>query len=162
ERTVDTGLKTRGTAPLAGLAGLYIGRALWAWGGWSAGPIVGGFPVVPAVAGAFAVCALLKLLRLGAAGPRWAPGKLYASHPLRLSLSASHPWRLSCGGGPARSSPPRARAGGRGSGARCRRTRSPCGPRARRRRRAVGRADPAPARRRGAGARGPRPPRCAG
>jgi len=71
ERTVDTGLKTRGTAPLAGLAGLYIGRALWAWGGWSAGPIVGGFPVVPAVAGAFAVCALLKLVRLGAAGPRW-------------------------------------------------------------------------------------------
>ena len=71
ERTVDPGFRSRGIAPLAGLLGLYVGRALWSWGDWYGGPLIGGLPVVPAVAGAFAVCAILKLVRLGAAGPRW-------------------------------------------------------------------------------------------
>lgn len=71
ERTIDTGFAFPGTAPLAGLAGLYIGRVLWTWGDWSSGPVIGGFPVLPSLAGAFAVCAVLKLVRLGAAGPRW-------------------------------------------------------------------------------------------
>ena len=71
ERTIDTGTTTRGTAPLAGLLGLYVGRALWTWGDWNSGPVVAGFPIVPSIAGAFLVCGFLKLVRLGVAGPRW-------------------------------------------------------------------------------------------
>jgi hypothetical protein len=44
---------------------------LWTWTGWDSGPSLGGFAVLPAVAGTFAVCALLKLVTLGMAGPRW-------------------------------------------------------------------------------------------
>jgi len=71
ERTVDPGLRTRGIAPLAGLAGLYVGPTVWTWGDWRTGALIAGLPIVPAIAGAFAVCAILKLIRLGAAGPRW-------------------------------------------------------------------------------------------
>lgn len=71
ERTVDTGWKVRGLVPVVGLLGLYVGRLLLSWGGWSAGPAVADFPIAPALAGAFAVCAVLKLVGLGAAGPRW-------------------------------------------------------------------------------------------
>jgi hypothetical protein len=70
ERALDTGLGIRGIAPLAGLVGLYAGRALWGWTGWSVGPLVAGFAVVPALAGALATCAVLKLVGLGLAGPR--------------------------------------------------------------------------------------------
>ncbi len=71
ERSVDTGMKSHAVAPVAGFLGLYIGHVLWTWGGWNAGPTIGGFPVAPLCAGAFAVCGVLKLVRLGVAGPRW-------------------------------------------------------------------------------------------
>lgn len=70
ERALDTGLGIPGIAPLAGFLGLYAGRAIWSWTGWSAGPLVVGFPVVPAIAGTLAVCTALKLVGLGLAGPR--------------------------------------------------------------------------------------------
>jgi uncharacterized membrane protein YeaQ/YmgE (transglycosylase-associated protein family) len=70
ERVIDTGVRVRGIAPLAGLFGLYVGQWVWASGGWDSGPRVAGCPIVPAVVGAFGVCALLKLVALGFAGPR--------------------------------------------------------------------------------------------
>ena len=57
-------------ATLAGLCGLYLGPALWSFTGWHDGPRIGDFAVGPTVAGAFAVCAALKLVGLGFAGSR--------------------------------------------------------------------------------------------
>jgi hypothetical protein len=71
ERVFDTGLPARGIGLLAGLLGLYVGSWVWAWGGWDAGPTFGSFPIAPAIAGAFGVCAILKLVGLGLAGPKW-------------------------------------------------------------------------------------------
>ena len=71
ERVLDTGLRIPAIGPIAGLVGSWIGTWLWAWGGWDVGPSIGGFAIVPAVAGAFAVCGALKLVALGMAGPRW-------------------------------------------------------------------------------------------
>src|SRR5439155_3309141 len=71
ERILDTGLRLHGLAVLTGVVGLYLGSAVWALAGWSPGPHIGEFPIVPAVAGAFGVCAVLKLVGLGLAGPRW-------------------------------------------------------------------------------------------
>jgi uncharacterized membrane protein YeaQ/YmgE (transglycosylase-associated protein family) len=71
ERTVDTGLRIRGIGPLTGLIGVYAGSRLWAWSGWDTGPLLGGLAIVPALAGAFGVCAVLKLVSVGLAGPRW-------------------------------------------------------------------------------------------
>jgi uncharacterized membrane protein YeaQ/YmgE (transglycosylase-associated protein family) len=71
ERMLDTGLRVPGVAPFAGLVGLYVGPALWSIAGWRMGPSIGDFPIVPALAGAFAVCGMLKLVGLGLAGPKW-------------------------------------------------------------------------------------------
>jgi hypothetical protein len=71
DRALDIGLRIPGIGPLAGLAGAWVGSSLWAWGGWDTGPSLGGFAVLPAIAGTFAVCALLKLVSVGMAGPRW-------------------------------------------------------------------------------------------
>lgn len=71
ERALDTGVHVRGIGPLAGLVGLYVGAWLWAWGGWAGGPTIGDHAIAPTVVGALAVCGVLKLVGLGAAGPRW-------------------------------------------------------------------------------------------
>ena len=71
ERTVDTGFRVRGLALLAGAIGCYAGSSLWEMAGWEAGPVVWGYAILPALAGAFGVCGLLKLVSLGVAGPRW-------------------------------------------------------------------------------------------
>jgi hypothetical protein len=71
ERTFDTGLRVRGIGPLAGVLGYWAGSGLWGWAGWSQGPVLGDVPIVPICAGTLAVCAMLKLIGLGAAGPRW-------------------------------------------------------------------------------------------
>jgi uncharacterized membrane protein YeaQ/YmgE (transglycosylase-associated protein family) len=71
ERTLDTGVRLRGLALLAGAAGFWAGSAMWDIGGWDAGPTVWGYAILPALAGAFAVCGVLKLVSLGVAGPRW-------------------------------------------------------------------------------------------
>jgi uncharacterized membrane protein YeaQ/YmgE (transglycosylase-associated protein family) len=70
ERTLDTGLRFPGIAPLAGLAGLYVGPVVWSLGGWNTGPRIADFPILPAIAGALGVCAVLKLVGLGFAGSR--------------------------------------------------------------------------------------------
>ncbi len=70
ERVLDTGLHVRGVAAGAGLAGLYVGSTVWSLTGWESGPRIGDFPIAPALAGAFAVCAALKLVGLGLAGSR--------------------------------------------------------------------------------------------
>jgi uncharacterized membrane protein YeaQ/YmgE (transglycosylase-associated protein family) len=71
ERVLDTGLDIVGVGALAGLLGAWLGSSVWTWGGWDVGPSLGGFAVLPALAGAFAVCAVLKLVSVGMAGPRW-------------------------------------------------------------------------------------------
>ena len=71
ERALDTGLRIPGIGPLAGVAGSWVGSTLWTWGEWNTGPSLCGFAVLPAVAGTLAVCALLKLVTVGMAGPRW-------------------------------------------------------------------------------------------
>jgi uncharacterized membrane protein YeaQ/YmgE (transglycosylase-associated protein family) len=71
ERTVDTGFRTRGLALVAGAVGCYTGSSLCSMTGWDAGPVVWGWALLPSLAGAFAVCGLLKLVSLGVAGPRW-------------------------------------------------------------------------------------------
>ena len=70
ERVIDTGVRVRGIAPLAGLFGLYVGQWVWARGGWETGPRIADCPIAPAVVGALAVCVLLKLVALAFAGPR--------------------------------------------------------------------------------------------
>jgi hypothetical protein len=69
ERMLDTGV--RGIGPVAGLLGYWAGARVWDAAGWSDGPLVAGVPVLPMFAGALAVCGVLKLIGLGAAGPRW-------------------------------------------------------------------------------------------
>jgi uncharacterized membrane protein YeaQ/YmgE (transglycosylase-associated protein family) len=71
ERVLDTGFDVVGIGPLAGLLGTWLGSSLWSWGGWDVGPSLGSFAVLPALAGAFLVCSLLKLVHVGMAGPRW-------------------------------------------------------------------------------------------
>ena len=71
ERALDTGFRVRGLGPLAGLVGIYVGSWVWAYGGWTHGPTFGDYAIVPAIAGSFAVCGVLKLVGLGLAGPRW-------------------------------------------------------------------------------------------
>ncbi|TMA37863.1 MAG: hypothetical protein E6J75_16150 [Deltaproteobacteria bacterium] len=71
ERILRPGLAIRGLSLLAGLAGLYAGGWFWDVGGWSPGPAVLGHPILPTVVGALAICSLIKLAAIGAAGPRW-------------------------------------------------------------------------------------------
>ena len=71
ERAIDTGLRIPGLGLLAGLVGIWAGRWIWAAAGWNNGPIVAGLPLLPLVAGAFAVCGVLKLVSLGFPGARW-------------------------------------------------------------------------------------------
>ena len=70
ERLLDTGVQTRGLPLLSGLFGLYLGPYLLDLTGWYGGPSLAGHPLAPAFAGALAICAFLKLVSLGAAGPR--------------------------------------------------------------------------------------------
>ena len=70
ERLLDTGIQTRGLPLLAGLFGLYVGPHLLDMTGWQGGPMLAGHALLPALAGALGICAFLKLLNLGAAGPR--------------------------------------------------------------------------------------------
>ena len=70
ERVLDTGIRVPGIGAAAGVVGLYAGAWLWDLTGWSSGPRLVGFPIVPTAAGAFAVCGFLKLTALAADGPR--------------------------------------------------------------------------------------------
>lgn len=71
ERLLDPGLQVRGLALFSGVAGAYFGSWLWTVSGWERGPTLGGHALVPVLVGALAVTALFKMIRLGAAGPRW-------------------------------------------------------------------------------------------
>ena len=64
-------IHVRGLALVSGLAGLYLGSWLWAVGGWAYGPTVAGAGIMPLFVGALAVSGFVKLLALGASGPRW-------------------------------------------------------------------------------------------
>jgi hypothetical protein len=70
ERTLNTGVSTRGLPLLAGLFGIYLGSHAW-FLNTVEGPMVAGQALFPALAGAFAVCSFLKLANLGLAAPRW-------------------------------------------------------------------------------------------
>ena len=70
ERVLDTGIRLRGIAALAGLAGLWVGQWVWACNDWDTGPRIAGCPILPVAAGTLAVCAVLKLVALGFAGVR--------------------------------------------------------------------------------------------
>lgn len=71
EWLVDTGLRLRGLALLAGAAGFYLGSVVWEMAGWQSGPELFGYALLPAFAGALAVSFALKLVTLGVEGPRW-------------------------------------------------------------------------------------------
>jgi hypothetical protein len=71
ERLLDPGLAVRGLPALCGLAGLYVGAWMWDAGGWAAGPVLAGHALFPTFAGALMVAGIVKLVSLGAAGPRW-------------------------------------------------------------------------------------------
>jgi hypothetical protein len=70
ERMLDTGIRVPGIGAAAGVVGLYVGAWFWALTPWSNGPVLGGVPLLPAAAGAFAVCGFLKLVGLAAEGAR--------------------------------------------------------------------------------------------
>ena len=71
ERVLDTGIHIPGIGAAAGVCGYYFGAWLWDLTGWSDGPLIAGFPIVPTFAGALAVCGFLKLVGLAADHPRW-------------------------------------------------------------------------------------------
>jgi uncharacterized membrane protein YeaQ/YmgE (transglycosylase-associated protein family) len=70
DKLIDTGLRIRGLTLAAGLIGLHAGS--WVWGaiGWPRGPSFADHPLIPAFAGALAVCAVLKLFGAGVEGSR--------------------------------------------------------------------------------------------
>jgi uncharacterized membrane protein YeaQ/YmgE (transglycosylase-associated protein family) len=70
ERVLNTGMPTRGWPLLAGLFGIYL-SSHFSFLPTDAGPMLAGHALIPAFAGAFAVCSFLKLTNLGMAGPRW-------------------------------------------------------------------------------------------
>ena len=69
ERLLNTGMSTRGLPLLAGLFGIYLSSHFSFLP--ADGPVLAGHALIPAFAGAFAVCSFLKLASLGMAGPRW-------------------------------------------------------------------------------------------
>jgi len=71
ERLLDPGFRARGFTLLCGLIGAYAGRALASLAELPAGPSIAGFPVLAAFVGALGVSGVLKLVTLGASGPRW-------------------------------------------------------------------------------------------
>jgi uncharacterized membrane protein YeaQ/YmgE (transglycosylase-associated protein family) len=71
EILLETGVHSRGLPVLAGLFGLYVGHWLFEVTGMPVGPVIAGYPILPAFVGAFGFCAFAKLASLGAAGPRW-------------------------------------------------------------------------------------------
>lgn len=64
ERLLDPGVQTRGLSLLAGLFGLFLGPRLAEATGWPSGPVVAGYPLAAAFAGALTICAFLKLAHL--------------------------------------------------------------------------------------------------
>ena len=64
ERVLDAGIRIPGIGAAAGVCGYYFGAWLWDLTGWSDGPLIAGFPIVPTFAGALAVCGFLKLVGL--------------------------------------------------------------------------------------------------
>ena len=70
DRLIHTGLRVRGLTLAAGLIGLYAGSWLWGTIGWPRGPSLAGHPLIPAFAGALAVCAVLKVFGAGVEGSR--------------------------------------------------------------------------------------------
>src|SRR5262249_35689558 len=70
-RLLGVRFRARGLPLLCGLLGLYAGSWLWSVGGWDGGPMVGGFGLLPAVAGALAVAGFVRLVELGLAGSSW-------------------------------------------------------------------------------------------
>ena len=73
ERVLDPGVRIRGVAFMSGIVGFYTGPMLWSLTGLGSGPTLAGYALIPAFAGAMAVCAVLKLVSLGmeGSGPRW-------------------------------------------------------------------------------------------
>jgi hypothetical protein len=71
ERVLGLGLRVRGLPLLCGLLGLYGGSWLWTAAEWAPGPVIAGYGLLPAFAGALAVSAVLRLVELALAGPRW-------------------------------------------------------------------------------------------
>jgi len=70
ERVVEPGVRIRGLAILAGVAGIYAGPTLWTITGLAGGPRLWGYALVPGFLGSLAVCAFLRLVSLGVEGPR--------------------------------------------------------------------------------------------
>ena len=71
-RTLDPGVHTRGLPAAVGLFGLYLAPFLVDAGWpWPTGPIVNGQPLLPALAVTLGLTGLLKMISLGATGPRW-------------------------------------------------------------------------------------------
>ncbi len=71
ERALDSGIRVPGIGAAAGIVGVYVGTWFWSLTPWNYGPVFGGIPVLPAVVGAFVICGFLKLIGIGADGPRW-------------------------------------------------------------------------------------------
>lgn len=69
-RLLGIGVQARGLSLLCGLAGLYAGSWIWNVGGWEGGPAIGGYGLLPALAGALAVAGIVRLVELGVAGSR--------------------------------------------------------------------------------------------
>jgi uncharacterized membrane protein YeaQ/YmgE (transglycosylase-associated protein family) len=70
DKLVETGLRIRGIALAAGLVGVYAGSWAWTAIGWPRGPSLAGQPLIPAFAGALAVCAVLKVFAAGVESSR--------------------------------------------------------------------------------------------
>ncbi len=70
-RLLDPGITTRGLPLLAGLFGVYVGSWILEQTGWPSGPTLAGESIAAALAGALGICGFIKLVSLGAAGPRW-------------------------------------------------------------------------------------------
>jgi hypothetical protein len=66
-RLLGVGLRARGLPLLSGLVGLHAGSWVWNLGGWDGGPAVGGYGLIPALAGALAVAGVVRLIELAVA-----------------------------------------------------------------------------------------------